>query len=135
MDERFFDDKNRNGQLSGREKYTEADYFDENFSLNFKRVQGNAQSFNKDGRRESIDDESFTSFARNMDAEDIDGLFSDGHGYGAAKGGPAPALRTPHGVPASQRGVPSRDPARNTAAAHSGRAGYNTMAGDPMRVP
>ncbi len=80
MDDRYFSDKSRKSQPEGRDKYTKADYFDENFSLNFRKGQGNAQSFSK---REAVDDDSFTSFAAKAEPENepenIDGLFSGTH--------------------------------------------------------
>lgn len=58
-----FSDKNKSGSSSGKngsEDYLHTDYFDENFSLNFKKGKGNPQSFNQ----EKQDDELFSSFVK-----------------------------------------------------------------------
>ncbi len=61
MDKDYFSDKHKtDASADGDDIYLNADYFDENFSLNFRKGQGNAQSFQK---KEEADEELFTSFA------------------------------------------------------------------------
>lgn len=60
MDKDYFSDKQNSGDSSDTDdRYLNADYFDESFSLNFRKGQGNAQSFQK----KEEDEELFTSFA------------------------------------------------------------------------
>lgn len=136
MDDRYFSDKNRNVRSEGKDKYIKADYFDESFSLKFKKGQGNAQSFNKE---RIDDDESFTSFARDMEAEDIDGLFSEGHKHGSAPTKPAPAHRIPQGAPVSRKAAPAHSTsvkaARDTHHTTAERQSGHHVAAYPARVP
>jgi len=123
MDDKYFSHRNTDNQPDGREKYTKADYFDENFSLKFKKGQGNAQSFSKSG---VDDDESFSSFARNMEPDDIDGLFSDGQPR-------KPVSRTTSAAP--QRAVQKRNQPGDNVRHTPSHGVYNTLPGDPSRVP
>lgn len=61
MDKDYFSDKHKTDVSGdGEDRYLNADYFDESFSLKFRKGQGNAQSFQK---KEKEDEELFTSFA------------------------------------------------------------------------
>ena len=61
MDKDYFSDKDKtDASADGDDRYLNADYFDESFSLNFRKGQGNAQSFQK---KEEEDEELFASFA------------------------------------------------------------------------
>lgn len=156
MDERYFSDKRPKSQPGGRDKYIEADYFDENFSLEFKKGKGNAQSFEQ---QRVDDDESFVSFAQKLVAEDIDALFDDASQRRSAEvkasenvrmtENRVPNNRTPKGAPVTVRPAAERSPLVNTARApgntpvrhpeiqraQSSYGVYNTMPGDPSRVP
>lgn len=137
MDDRYFSDKKPKGQLEGRDRYTKADYFDENFSLDFKKGQGNAQSFSK---RRVEDDDSFSSFVRDVDAEDIDGLFRDDYSRAQSAAVSETARRIPKGAQISHRATPVHgSPVKTARSPETGRTSsrgvFNTMPGDPMRVP
>lgn len=120
MDERYFSDKRPKSQPAGRDKYIEADYFDETFSLEFKKGQGNAQSFEQ---QRVDDDESFVSFAQKLVAEDIDALFDDASQRSSAAEAKVseevitPNNRTPKGAPVTVRPATERSPLVNTARA------------------
>lgn len=130
MDDRYYSDKNRAARPEGKDKYTKADYFDENFSLEFKKGKGNAQSFNKAG---VDDDESFTSFADSDALEDADMLFSKSHKPEHTQS------RTPKGAPVSGRatqshGTPARAASTARPAAASRQAAHRPT-GTASRVP
>lgn len=125
MDNRYYSDKNRDSHPSGKDKYTKADYFDENFSLEFKKGKGNAQSFNRSG---VDDDESFTSFADGAEAEDIDALFSKNHKSEHTQPREA-ASRTPKGAPVVHRTAQPQ----GTAVRAAGRP--HSATGTAPRVP
>lgn len=59
MDDIYFSDKKKKDSQQGSDKYIKADYFDEDFSLDFKKSKGNAQSFTKENTE---DEEIFESF-------------------------------------------------------------------------
>ncbi len=67
MDDIYFSDKKKKEPQEDSDKYLKADYFDEEFSLDFKKGKGNAQSFSKESTE---DDESFVSFGNESEAEE-----------------------------------------------------------------
>lgn len=126
MDDRYYSDKNRAARPEGKDKYTKADYFDENFSLEFKKGKGNAQSFNKAG---VDDDESFTSFADSDALENADVLFSKSHKPEHTQS------RTPKGAPVSGRATPSHGTPARAASTVRPAAANRQGAHTPSRVP
>ena len=67
MDDIYFSDKKKKEAQDNSDKYLKADYFDEEFSLDFKKGKGNAQSFSENA---ADDDESFSSFGGEAEAEE-----------------------------------------------------------------
>ncbi len=146
MEDRYFSDKREKAQSDGREKYIKADYFDETFSLKFKKGQGNAQSFSKHEADDAVDDDSFSSFAQNMEPEDIDSLFGEGNRHVSHETKAVPVHRVPQSASAPVRREVAHNPLVNTSrnpvgapvirrTAQSERRVFNTMPGDPSRVP
>ena len=135
MDDRYYSDKNGNTRPEGKDKYTKADYFDENFSLEFKKGKGNAQSFDK---KVSVDDdESFSSFVDSGDAEDIDGFFSKKTEAKPSQQRPSDPSRTPKGAPVSAgaaRGTAVKTAGGARPAAANGQGGQRTP-GAASRTP
>ena len=146
MEDRFFPDNKSGTQPEGRDKYIDADYFDETFSLKFKKGQGNAQSFEQ---QRIEDDESFVSFAQKLVAEDIDSLFDDENSHKTADEAALPTDRTPKGRPVAPVASAAHNPLVNTArkpvaaptyrkpsqSAQGNYGVFNSMPGDPSRVP
>ena len=146
MDERYFSNNNREGQPAGGNRYTDADYFDETFSLKFKKGQGNAQSFEQ---QRIDDDESFVSFAQKFVADDIDRLFNDEPVNNHIETVASPNDRTPKGAPVAPVTPAAHSPLVNTArapvaapayrkpsqSAQNSHGVFNSMPGDPSRVP
>ncbi len=137
MDDIYFSDKKRPDRKSadGGDKYLKADYFDESFSLEFRKGMGNAQSFQEPPLP---DEELFTSFAQEAysDApaqdsyvEDIDVLFGTPEKYQDGE------REMQNSNQHNDRTV--RSPKNGNAA--GGRTvrpvSNNSLAGDPSRVP
>lgn len=140
MDDIYFSDKRKREEkekTDAQDKYLETDYFDEEFSLDFKKSKGNAQSFISS---ETDDEESFEPFAYD-DSPSVQEvrpvrrpipskeLYSS-RGASQAAGSASP-VRQISPRPVSQRPVPQRPsgaPVRRAVPS-------NSPAGSPSRTP
>ena len=122
MDDLHYSDKKRHTPSAGGDKYLNADYFDENFSLKFRKGQGNAQSFQKKAAPHSADEHT-DAFDDDGIIDDVDELFK------------APVRQTD----TVKRPAPNGRPVRRAPASNGTRVpacgAHNTLPGDPSRVP
>ena len=138
MDDIYFSDKKKKAPQESSDKYLKTDYFDEEFSLEFKKRKGNAQSFAK----ESNDDDSFSSFGDESGAEQkpsarrpvpSNELYSDGKAEQDEAALEAPEYKITPVKSASARQVSSRSTyTRPVASRASGAPVRRTPSGAPV---
>ncbi len=146
MDDIYFSDKKRHDPFepeSGPKDFIDADYFDEDFNLKFKKTPGNAQSFISEsentmevdisaGEKEVYSAPSWEDFEASRSERQI----SSDESYRRPQGRPLSQSRTPQGRPVS--GVSSQRPAqaRPTYSSPSKRQGNPSQTNRSVnRVP